>query len=194
MTNKYCPSCDTTKDIAEFGLHKREKDGHRYCCKSCNNAQSRNYAKNNKEKVIEYRKNNSEHYRELYSSYRLKNREHINRKERERRLNNPSYRLRKNIRALVWKYLKISNTVKTKNTEDLIGVSMDQIKKELESKFKPGMTWDNYGKWHIDHIKPQCLFDFTNEEDIKKCWSLDNLQPLWAEENLKKGNKQSWGE
>lgn len=61
----------------------------------------------------------------------------------------------------------------------------------LEEQFKSGMNWDNYGKWHVDHIKPISLFVFTSYEDeeFQKCWALENLQPLWAEENLKKGVK-----
>jgi hypothetical protein len=53
------------------------------------------------------------------------------------------------------------------------------------------MTWDNYGQWHIDHIKPVALFEFDSTDDpgFRDCWTLDNLQPLWALDNLRKGNK-----
>jgi len=53
------------------------------------------------------------------------------------------------------------------------------------------MTWDNYGKWHIDHVIPTSVFNFEKPEDddFKRCWSLQNLQPLWALDNIKKGNK-----
>jgi len=52
------------------------------------------------------------------------------------------------------------------------------------------MTWDNYGTWHIDHIRPDSWFhyDSVNHEDFKKSWMLDNLQPLWAKDNLMKSN------
>jgi hypothetical protein len=58
----------------------------------------------------------------------------------------------------------------------------------LESQFVEGMSWENHGKWHIDHIKPVCSFNFNSreDEDFKKCWALENLRPLWAKENLKK--------
>ena len=63
----------------------------------------------------------------------------------------------------------------------------------IESQFKDGMTWDNYGKngWHIDHIIPKSLFQFKSSEDdeFKQCWALCNLQPMWAFDNLSKGNK-----
>ena len=55
------------------------------------------------------------------------------------------------------------------------------------------MSWDNYGRngWEIDHIKPISSFNFNSYKDkeFKECWSLENLQPLWAEENIRKSNK-----
>jgi len=66
-----------------------------------------------------------------------------------------------------------------------------QLREHFQSLFKKGMTWDNYGKWHMDHVIPQCRFSYINEEDqgFADCWSLKNLQPLWAEENFKKGKR-----
>jgi len=64
--------------------------------------------------------------------------------------------------------------------------------KHIESQFDENMTWENYGSyWHVDHIKPQSLFEFESADDdgFKKCWALENLQPLSAKENWKKGNK-----
>lgn len=74
---------------------------------------------------------------------------------------------------------------------DILGYSVDDLKNRLESLFVDGMNWDNMGKWHIDHILPDCMFGYksVNDIDFKKCWSLDNLQPLWAEDNLSKGTK-----
>ena len=61
----------------------------------------------------------------------------------------------------------------------------------LERQFKDGMNWNNYGKWHVDHKIPVSFFEFSsyNDWEFKYCWSLNNLQPLWAEENLRKWNK-----
>lgn len=72
----------------------------------------------------------------------------------------------------------------------MLEFKVTDLKQHLESLFQPGMSWDNYGDWHIDHIKPVSLFDITSYdcEDFKKCWCLENLQPLWAEDNRKKSN------
>lgn len=62
-----------------------------------------------------------------------------------------------------------------------------QLKKHLEIKFTKGMSWENYGKWHVDHIKPCAKFDLTKESEQRKCFHYTNLQPLWAIDNFKKG-------
>lgn len=76
--------------------------------------------------------------------------------------------------------------------ETLVGYSLDELKTHIEKQFKSGMTWENYGSvWHIDHIIPVSIFNFNTHDDIdfKRCWSLSNLQPLWAKENMSKHNK-----
>lgn len=75
--------------------------------------------------------------------------------------------------------------------EDLVGYTLNSLIKHFKKLFRPGMTWENYGEWHIDHIIPISIFNFTRPEhrDFKRCWALKNLQPLWAKENLEKHNK-----
>ena len=75
--------------------------------------------------------------------------------------------------------------------EKLLGCTVSFFMKHIESQWKEGMTWDNYGYrgWHIDHIIPCSAFDLTKEEEQKKCFHYTNQQPLWAEENMKKGAK-----
>ena len=72
-----------------------------------------------------------------------------------------------------------------------MGYTGKELYKHIESLFTDGMSWDNMGDWHIDHIRPVASFNFTTTEceDFKKCWALENLQPLWAKDNLSKGSK-----
>lgn len=70
-----------------------------------------------------------------------------------------------------------------------IGCSLEELKQHLEKQFKPGMTWENYGKWHVDHIQPLSSFNLQDDKEIKKACHFTNLQPLWARENLQKSNK-----
>ena len=76
-----------------------------------------------------------------------------------------------------------------RKTKDILGYTWQEFKMHFESKFTTGMTWDNYGKWHIDHIKPIDWFIKNKCFDIEKVNALSNLQPLWAKDNLKKSNK-----
>lgn len=75
--------------------------------------------------------------------------------------------------------------------EGLVGFTVQELRHHLEKKFLSGMTWDNYGEWHIDHKIPISAFNFICPEDIdfKRCWALKNLQPLWAADNIRKFNK-----
>jgi hypothetical protein len=75
--------------------------------------------------------------------------------------------------------------------ENLVGYTVDDLKKHLEKQFSKGMTWGNYGEWHIDHKIPVAVFNFKSFEDIdfKRCFALSNLQPMWALENISKGAK-----
>jgi len=64
-----------------------------------------------------------------------------------------------------------------------------ELRAHLERSFKPGMSWSNYGQWHVDHIHPVCKFDLSRPEHRAAVNALDNLQPLWAAENLSKSSK-----
>lgn len=68
--------------------------------------------------------------------------------------------------------------------------SPEDLKVHLESKFQPGMSWDNYGEWEIDHVRPHSWFDYSSveENEFQQCWALSNLQPMWAKENKQKSN------
>lgn len=90
-------------------------------------------------------------------------------------------------RSLLRNVLLRMGTEKDNSTLEMLGYSSLDLKLHMESLFREGMSWDNHGEWHIDHIKPVSLFD--PETDVSIVNSLDNLQPLWAYENLSKGNK-----
>jgi hypothetical protein len=83
--------------------------------------------------------------------------------------------------------IKRMGTNKEKNTYDVLGYSAEELKNHIESLFLENMSWDNWGEWHIDHIGPISSFDKTESPKIIN--ALENLQPLWAIDNIKKGNK-----
>lgn len=90
-------------------------------------------------------------------------------------------------RNILKRHLLLICEKKINRTEEMLGYSSEDLKLHIESLFRDGMSWSNYGEWHIDHIKPISKFD--KNESTKIVNSLDNLQPLWAYENLKKGDR-----
>jgi len=80
--------------------------------------------------------------------------------------------------------------------QKLAGYTINDLRDHLESQFANGMSWENMGQWHIDHIIPRSYFEFTkpSDEGFKQCWALSNLQPLWAKDNLSKGSSLPTGE
>ena len=83
----------------------------------------------------------------------------------------------------------IKRGYKFTSTINLLGTTVPNVIKYLEKKFKPGMTWENHGKWHIDHIRPCAHFDLTDTKQQLECFHYTNLQPLWAFDNMSKGAK-----
>jgi hypothetical protein len=96
-------------------------------------------------------------------------------------------RIEHNLRSRI--NFAMKGRAKTTRSIELVGCTVEQLRKHIESKFLLGMNWDNYGfrGWHIDHIIPCAMFDLLNPEQQKKCFHWSNLQPLWATENLSKG-------
>jgi hypothetical protein len=80
-----------------------------------------------------------------------------------------------------------------RKTTDLLGYSTADLRAHLERQFVKGMSWDNYGEWHVDHIVPVASFKFESADDpeFQACWALTNLRPMWAAENIRKSNKRT---
>lgn len=155
------------------------------------------YLNRERVKILDYRKNYYKNNKEKHiikqKIYREKNREKINKNKRryqsERREKDSLYKLTENIRCRVKNYLDIKKITKKNKTFDIVGCTPKELSIFLEKKFKDGMTWDNYGfyGWHIDHIIP--LSSAKTEEELYKLFHYTNLQPLWAFDNLSKGDK-----
>jgi hypothetical protein len=149
---------------------------------------------NKEEKRIynhQYHVKNKKRLNSKSREYSYKNRSKINEYVRHKRKTDPLFRIRMGLSSRLRMLLKLTNTKKTLSTIQLLGCSVHYLKTYLESKFLPGMTWDNYGYygWHVDHIVPCAKFDLTKEKEQKKCFHYKNLQPLWWRDNL---NKQSF--
>ena len=144
-----------------------------------------------KEDKLEYQKvyylNNLTQKLEYAKEYRQSNKEKRNTYENFRKQNDLSYKIKHLVRNRVLKFLKIKNYTKKHKTFQLVGCSPLELKIYLEQKFIDGMSWENQGKWHIDHIIP--LSSAINEEELYKLCHFTNLQPMWATDNIRKGAK-----
>ncbi len=97
------------------------------------------------------------------------------------------FRLRGSLRARVRSAIHADCGRKAAKTMELVGCSIKHLRAHLEQQFTADMSWDNYGDWHIDHIRPCASFDLTDPEQQRQCFHYTNLQPLWARDNMIKG-------
>jgi hypothetical protein len=170
--------------------------------------QVKSYYQKHKEEIKEYKKHwhklHKERRSELMKQYYLDNRnkllkqakeykkthrEIVNSNIRNKLRNDINFKLVHTLRCKLRKLIHKEN--RYNSALRLLDCPIDFLKKYLESKFTTGMSWKNYGfyGWHIDHIKPCASFDLSKPSEQRKCFHYTNLQPLWAKDNLSKGDK-----
>lgn len=164
MRSKYCPKCEVIKDHSEFPFRLGTKDGLRNRCKVC----TQNYQ-------AKHKLSRKDFYDKYWRDYR-----------RNRMKVDINFKLSSVLRRT------ISRAVFRKRAGSAVtdlGCSLEELKNYLQSKFQPGMTWENHGDWHIDHIFPLSKLDLTKRNDFLKACHYTNLQPLWARDNIIKSNR-----
>lgn len=158
------------------------------------NELSKKWYSENKEDHIkrgkEWSINNKEKHKQLKKEWRINNKERVNKYARDKRATDPSFKILLNLRNRINKAVKHGR--RSAKTMDLIGCTIEELKQHLEGKFEDGMSFDNYGEWHIDHITPCIAFNLLDPEEQRKCFNWKNLQPLWAKDNMSKGGKLDW--
>jgi hypothetical protein len=211
--SKTCTKCLVEKPVTDFRVNARYADGRitwcSDCCKAyraahavanadrrkaqgrayylankaaCNARSAENYADNKEAYAVRTRaakRRKPELYRDLARQY-----------QRRRRAVDVEWRLRSRLSAQLNYCLKTGKGGKT--TEATVGYSIAELRTHLERQFTKGMGWDNMGEWHIDHIVPLASFTITgpNDPELRRAWSLPNLRPIWAAENLAKHHKR----
>lgn len=190
--NKYrsaCKNCYTMKINAVRNTEKyKEKLKNYYASDSYKlRIKKRNQTTKYKEYLANYKK--SDKWSSYQKAFKKKYHQTTAFKEwkKERYKTDIQYKLSQNLRNRLRAAIKLN--YKTGSAIKDLGCSLDSLKGSIESKFKNGMTWGNYGKWHIDHIKPLALFDLTDRKQLLEAVNFNNLQPLWAFDNRSKGSK-----
>lgn len=215
---KICTICNIEKSIDDFYRRKDSKDGIRHECKICWNEKKRKYNLENKTKISEnkkkyyqenkeriidsvkkYREENkekiNEYLKNYFKEYRKKHRELLNEKmnqyQKNRKKIDPIFKLKYNLRSKLSGHLKNNSIKMSQTTIQILGCDINEFKKYIEEKFLNGMNWENYGKWHLDHIIPISLA--KSEEEVKTLNHYSNLQPLWALDNIRKRDNLPYG-
>ena len=144
----------------------------------------------NKEEILkqqqEFYQKNKEKIKARVKKYSKENRTSINRFRNKKLKLDINYRILHNLRGRL--HSALNGKSKIKRTLELLSCTIDEFKNHLQSQFTKGMSWDNYGLWHIDHIRPCASFDLSKKLEQLECFNFKNLQPLWALDNLKKGS------
>jgi hypothetical protein len=159
---KTCVKCLIHKELSEFVPRKGARLGVRGECRNCTQTRQRSHKLHNKEYYDNYWKS---YFKTRYNTDLNFKLTHI---------------IRKTVNRGIFK--KQSSSVKS------LGCSVGELRSHLESMFKSGMSWDNHGRWHIDHIRPLSSFDLNDPSQFNEACHYKNLQPLWAIDNISKGN------
>ena len=219
IKSKICSKCNINKTVDFFNKRIRNKDGYNSICKECDKINRKSLSKktpiteiNNLNKSCNscsyignnFKKNNKssdgyyyicnncwkpkewtkEKQKESQLKYSQNNKEKLQIKWKKHGLN-PNRRIRDSLN----KRIKSCLFTKNNKTFEYIGCDKNFLKQWFEYNFEENMTFDNYGEWHIDHVKPCSSFDLTNEQEIYECFNWKNIRPCWKKDNLEKSDK-----
>ncbi len=188
--HKHCKKCNNYKELTQFNKSKNSKYGVGVFCRECN-----------KHIQSEYRKNKTPYCQTkigklLYANRRktIKHKQYMANYMRNRTQNDLNFKIKINLRGRIYKALRFEH--KSAHTTELLGCSVEEFIKYIESKWTNGMSWENHTHtgWHIDHIIPCNTFDLSKPEEQRKCFHYTNLQPLWAtkEVAMKYGENENY--
>jgi len=155
-----------------------------------------------KKRTAEYRRNylkdpkNKERMKEYYKVYNELTKDRRNELTRalyRKYIKDPKHKIKRKLRNRLYSALKAKNAEKQLSAIALVGCSIEDLKKHIESQWLPGMTWENHtiNGWHIDHIMPCNTFDLRDLEQQKICFHYTNLRPLWGSDNVSRPHNGS---
>jgi hypothetical protein len=187
----FCAKCNKVHLISEFNKDKSNRYGFSSTCKTVERLKAAQNRFDNPEETRRIRRESRDRHIENSRLSKKKwdsnNKENILLYKRNRYKSDPIYKMQIACRCMVKRMFKSTQIKKCYKTSEILGYTTKDLKEHLEKQFTDGMSWDNYGKWHIDHVKPISLATTLGEGIVLS--QLDNLQPLWGIDNLIKGNK-----
>jgi hypothetical protein len=195
VETKICSKCGQEKPISAFNFRSKSQNLYKKRCKNCVSKYECEFRlkklQARKEKQKRWADKNRDHYRQYGQQWRNDNKDRVLQYQSDRLKSDINFRLCRLLRGRLNSFIRFGD--KSGSAVKDLGCSIEELKVYLESKFQEGMSWDNWSKigWHIDHIIPLSSFNLQDPEEFKKACHYTNLQPLWAEDNLKKSNKYS---
>ena len=187
---KRCTKCDSIKLFEDYSPQKAGFMGVTAKCKVCANEYDKDFQSKNPTRAKRDKSPKAKEYRKQYIA---ENKDWWRKYEREyrssRKQEDMFFKIKSNLSSRLSDLIK--NRIIGQRTVELLGCDKDTFLQHLESQFTGGMTWGNYGLkgWHVDHIMPISSYDLTHEDEVKKACHYTNLQPLWWQDNLEKGDK-----
>jgi hypothetical protein len=191
---KICTKCKKSKPLSEFNRDRTKFDGFYSSCRLCNSDRKSYFDSRKKlkaeydSKIYEIQKNEKKTYSKAYYQ---NNKKRVNAYYVEKGKTDINFKLKSILRKRIAKL--VSGHTKGGSAVSDLGCTIDEFKSYLESLFKSGMSWSNYGfgpgKWQIDHIDALMFFNLQNRKEFLKAANYKNLQPIWHEEHLTKTKK-----
>ena len=167
---KKCFRCGDEKKLCEFNVRK-DTQRYRIQCRECIKLIKKQYQTMNKDKIKLYNKN-----------YFQQNKNKINGSRKNRKKIDVNFRLICNARRRIPHAL--NGKSKSISTEEVLGIDIETYKKMVEWQMTPDMTWDNI---ELDDVRPICMFDLSDDEQLKEAFSWKNTQPLLKHDHHQKG-------
>jgi hypothetical protein len=184
---KTCRTCGRELPIADFHIACHLVDGRSSTCKVCVNEARPQYRATSYVTNRRWKRRNRAALLSYQRKWREKNIEKVRADANSRYDNDYDFRIASVLRVRIHDVLK--GKTKVDHTMNLLGCPIHEFREKLQAQFQLGMTWNNYGEWHIDHIVPCAAFNLSTAEAQRRCFHFSNLRPLWAADNLSKGAK-----
>jgi len=188
---KVCSVCNIEKPLEEFHNKQRGYLGKSELCKLCKKGKDgvkwKNMSQEDKDRINRIARENYHKNRMINPTYRKEDKDSARIRKMNYRMSSELVSMKESIRSRIVKYLKKNGYNKNGKTFEIVGITPERLKEYISRQFDEGMSWSNHGEWHIDHIIP--LSSAKNETELYKLFHYSNLQPLWASENMSKGNK-----
>lgn len=186
---RYCKQCDSERNRKDYQRDKEKRLKKQYEKYWNDDVFKKKLIESNKKSYKEYKEKNLKRNKENYNKNKKYYLEYFKRKDvkekygkkrRERYKNDLEYKMKNVLVSHFSLFFKRKGKNKYLRSNEIIDYTYKELIIHLENNFREGMSWDNYGElWEIHHIKPQNLFDVSNPKEVRECWELDNLTPLW---------------